>query len=174
MAQLKKVRIGILGTGFGQTHARLYSSFPDVKVMGIVGRNEQKTRQAAQDLNIPGYTDPNELINDPDVDAIDICYPTELHSKYAIAVLKQGKHVFCETPVAYTLAEAEQMSQSAAASGKLLLVASVGRFVSEYKYVHNCIQAGHLGRPKVVFANRRTAPVWEMDEREFYFGPVAA
>lgn len=160
MAQFNKVRIGILGTGFGQTHARIYSSFPDAEVKGIVGRNEQKTVQAAQALNISGYTDPNELINDPEVDAIDVCYPTEVHAKYVLAALAQGKHVFCETPVAYTVAEANQMAEADASSGKLLLAALFGRFVSEYKYVHDHIESGHLGRPKVVFANRRTAPVW--------------
>ena len=160
MAEINKVRIGILGTGFGQTHAKIFSSFPDVEIMGIVGRNEHKTREAAHSLDVSGYTDPNELINNPEVNAIDVCYPTDVHSKYVLAALTNGKHVFCETPVTYTHVEAEQMSQTARSSGKLLLVALFGRFVSDYMYVHDYLQAGHLGNPKVVFANRRTPPIW--------------
>ena len=104
------IRIGILGTGFGKTHARIFASLPDVEVLGIVGRNEQKTREVARSLGIEACTDPKELIGRPDVDAIDVCYPTSTHAEYVMAALNQGKHVFCETPVAYTLAEAEQMS----------------------------------------------------------------
>ncbi len=154
------MRIGILGTGFGRRHGEIFCSFPDAEVVGIVGRDEQKTKEVAHTLGIPGYTDPHELINNPTVDAIDVCCPTSVHSQYVIAALSQGKHVLCETPVAYTLAEAEQMSQTAASCGKLLLVALFGRFVSDYKAVHDYIEAGHLGKPRVLFANRRTAPVW--------------
>jgi len=154
------IRVGILGTGFGKTHARIFSSFPDVEVSGIVGRNEQKTREVARSLGIEAYTDPKELIERPDVDAIVVCYPTNMHAEYAIAALKQGKHVFCETPVAYSLAEAEQMSQTAKLCGKMLLIALFGRFVSDYRYICEYINAGHLGTPKVVFVNRRTPPIW--------------
>jgi predicted dehydrogenase len=154
------MRIGILGTGFGKRHGEIFASFPDVEVVGIAGRNEEKTREVAHALGIPGYTDPNKLINHSDIDAIDVCLPTHVHSKYVTAALHQGKHVFCETSVAYTLAEAEQMSRTAASCGKLLMVALFGRFVSDYKYIHDYIEAGHLGRPKVLFANRRTPPIW--------------
>jgi len=131
-----------------------------VEVLGIVGRNEQKTREVARSLGIEACTDPKELIGRPDVDAIDVCYPTSTHAEYVMAALNQGKHVFCETPVAYTLAEAEQMSQTAVSCRKLLLIALFGRFVSDYRYIREYIKAGHLGTPKVVFVNRRTPPIW--------------
>jgi len=154
------MRIGILGTGFGKRHGEIWSSFPDVEVMGIVGRDEHKTEAVARQLGVAGYTDPGRLIDDPGVDAIDVCTPTSVHAEYVTAALEQGKHVFCETPVAYTLAEAERMAQAAASSGKLLLVALFGRFVSDYRAIHGYVEAGRLGRPRAVFANRRTPPVW--------------
>ena len=154
------MRIGILGTSFGKRHGEIFTSFPDVEVVGIAGRNRQKTEEIANALGVPSYTDPYELINRPDIDAIDVCLPTNIHSTYVRAALNQGKHVFCETPVAYTLAEAEQMSEAAASCKRLVLVALFGRFVSDYKYVHDYIEAGHLGRPKVLFTNRRTPPIW--------------
>jgi UDP-N-acetylglucosamine 3-dehydrogenase len=154
------MRIGILGTNFGKRHAEIFASFPDVDVLGIAGRNALKTKEAAHALGVASYTDPFELVNHPELDAIDICLPTNLHAQYSTAALAQGKHVFCETPVAYHLAEAEQMAQAAAASGKMLLVALFDRFQADYRYIHDFIEAGHLGRPRVVFANRRTASVW--------------
>ncbi len=161
------MHLGIIGTGFGVRHAEIYASFPDVEIVGIFGRDEQKTEQTARTLGITGYTDMNELLTHPDVDAIDVCSPTHAHAKHVLAALEHGKHVFCETPVAYTLAEAEQMSQCAASTDQLLLVALYARFVSEYKYIHNVITAGHLGKPKAVFANRRTPAIWGTWDENF-------
>ncbi|MBN2084573.1 MAG: Gfo/Idh/MocA family oxidoreductase [Anaerolineales bacterium] len=160
MSNLDKVRIGILGTGFGKTHAKIFSSFPDVEVIGIAGRDEQKTMEAARSLGIPGYTDTDALLNRADIDTVDICLPTKLHSQYAIAALNQGKDVFCETPIAYTMADIARMKRTAKDNGKKILAALFGRFVSVYKHVHDTLHAGKLGKPKVVFANRRTPPIW--------------
>ncbi len=159
--------LGIIGTGFGVRHAEIYASFPDVEVVGILGRDKQKTEQTARMLGISGYTDINALLMHPDVDAIDICSPTHAHGEHVLAALEHGKHVFCETPVAYTLAEAEHMSQRAASTDRLLLVALYGRFVSEYRYIHDVITAGHLGKPKAVFANRRTPAIWGTWDENF-------
>lgn len=155
-----KVRIGVLGTGFGQNHARIYTSFPDVEVVGIAGRDAQKTRAAAQALGIPAWTDAHELLSSPNVDAIDLCVPTRLHAQYAIEALWQGKHVFVETPVAYSMGEATQMAQTADDCQKLLMVALFGRYVGDYKFVHDWVAAGRIGKPRMVFANRRTPPIW--------------
>src|SRR5512147_2086299 len=106
------MRIGILGTGFGKQHAAIFSSFPDVEVVGICGRDAEKTRQAAEALDIPAYTDADKLINSAAVDAIDVCLPTALHHDFVIAALNAGKQVFCETPVAYSLDEAVEMADA--------------------------------------------------------------
>jgi UDP-N-acetylglucosamine 3-dehydrogenase len=158
-----KLRIGILGTGFGQTHAKIFSSFSNVEVVGIVGREDQKTEKIAHALNIQGYSDPETLINNPNVDAIVVCYPTQLHAKYVVAALNQGKDVFCETPLAFSLEEANRMAQSATENGKQLLVALFGRFVSPYKHVHEMVSSNHLGKIRTVFSNRRTPPIWGGD-----------
>jgi UDP-N-acetylglucosamine 3-dehydrogenase len=154
------MRIGILGTGFGKQHAKIWASLPDVEVVGIVGRDAQKTQQVAQELGIPGDTDPLMLIARPDVDLIDCCYPSALHAEYACLALQHGKHVFCETPVAYTLADAERMAQAAQAAQKVVLVGLFDRFVGEYKYIAEAVHTGQLGTPQAAVANRRTPPIW--------------
>ena len=154
------MRLGIIGTGFGARHAEIYASFPDVEIVGILGRDKQKTEQTARTLGITAYTDITELLMHPDVEAIDVCSPTRAHAEHVLAALEHGKHVFCETPVAYTLAEAEAMSQRAVSTDQLLLVALYARFVSEYKYIHDVITAGNLGKPKALFATRRTPAIW--------------
>ena len=159
----RKPRIGILGTGFGQTHAKIFSSFSDVEVIGIVGRDDQKTKKIAHALGIQGYADPEKLIKNPTVDAIVVCYPTQLHAKYVLAALNQGKDVFCETPLAFSLEEANQMAQAATENGKQLLVALFGRFVSPYKHIQEMVSSHRLGEIRTVFSNRRTPPIWGAD-----------
>jgi predicted dehydrogenase len=160
MSPADKVRIGILGTGFGSTHAQIYASFPDVEVVGIVGRNEQKTLEVARPLGIMGYTSADSLINNPNVDAIDVCFPTDQHTNSVTAALEHGKDVMCETPVAFNMADAFQMENAARKHGKKLMVALFSRFQSDYKFIHDFVTESHLGKLKSVTANRRTAPVW--------------
>ncbi|MDP2844011.1 MAG: Gfo/Idh/MocA family oxidoreductase [Acetobacterium sp.] len=155
-----KIRIAILGTGFGLNHARIFSTFDDVEVVGIFGRNEEKTSQAARELRIKGYTEVDALINDAKVDVIDVCLPTQLHAEYCIKALDQGKDVFCETPVAFEMTDAIHMKEKAGATGRKLLIARYVRFQSEYKYIRDMVSEGRIGEIKFAYADRRTAPVW--------------
>lgn len=144
------MRIGILGAGgMGSAHARLYCTMPDVEIAGIVGRTASKVQQVTSELGIPGFTDPRRILGDETVEAVDICYPTHLHTEYAIAALQRGKHVFCEVPLALTLEETDAMLAAARASGRLLLVAFVVRFVDANVYVRNVVCAGELGALRV-------------------------
>jgi len=154
------LRIGILGAGWtGNVHAHAYAQMADVEIAGVVGRREPKVQELASSLGVPGLTDPWQLLDDDTVDAIDVCYPTRVHHEYAMAALQRGKHVLCETPLALTLGEAEAMVAAARASGKLLLIAQVMRFVEEYTYVRDTVRSGDLGKPLVAYAYR-AGPRW--------------
>jgi predicted dehydrogenase len=135
---------------------------PDVQVAGIVGRTASRVQKVASELGIPGVTDPWHILDDDTVEAVDICYPTHLHAEYAIAALRHGKHVFCEVPLALTLEETDAMLAAARASGKLLLVAFVVRFVDANVYVRDVVQAGELGAPQVATMTYlfRRSPAW--------------
>jgi len=149
------MRIGILGSGWtGSTHAEAYATVPGVEIAGVVGRQETKVQKLAGTLGVPAFTDPWRLLNDETIDAIDVCYPTFVHREYVVAALERGKHVFCETPIALTLEDADAMIAAARSSGKLLLVALVMRFVDAYVYIRDTVRSGELGKPQVVFASR--------------------
>jgi UDP-N-acetylglucosamine 3-dehydrogenase len=107
------MRIGVLGTGFGKFHARIYKTIPGVEIIGIAGRAQEKTIQAVDELGIKAFLEMEELISDPRVDIIDVCLSTCVHEKYAVMALNAGKHVFCETPLAYSLPETERIMHAA-------------------------------------------------------------
>ncbi len=130
----RKIRIGLLGAGaMGSMHAAVYAAMTDVEVVGIFSRHRPT----------PGA---DTRIEDPTVDAIDICLPTALHHRYAMAALANGKHVFCETPLAATLEEAEEMAAAARRSGRLLQVGLLMRSVAAYQHVKQVVEGGTEGR----------------------------
>lgn len=112
----------------GKMHAKIYKKFPDVTLVGIVGRNVSKTMVEANSLETKAYTNPYDLINNDEVEVIDVCYPTAIHAEYVISALNRGKHVLCETPLAYKIEEAEEMLNAAKLNNRLLLVALYDRF----------------------------------------------
>ncbi|OPZ89099.1 MAG: Inositol 2-dehydrogenase [Firmicutes bacterium ADurb.Bin419] len=151
------MNIGILGTGFmGKVHAQIYKSIPDVNIVGMAGRDVLHTTEIANDFETRAYKHPYDLINEKDIDAIDICVPSMFHTEFVVEALKSGKHVFCETPLTYDLEDAIKMFEVSRKSDKKCMVALYDRFQSQYKYIYEYIKSGKLGKPKAVYANRRS------------------
>jgi len=151
------MNIGILGTGnMGKLHAKIFSDIDNVRVAGIFGRNEKKLNDIASSINTKAYTNPYDLITDEDIDVIDVCLPTQLHTEFVIGALNAGKHVFCETPITYTLEDAMAMESASKNNNKLLLVGLFDRFHSQYKGIYDMVRANVLGQIKSVFLNRRS------------------
>lgn len=159
------MNIGILGAGFmGKMHAGYYKNMGDVHITGISGRDGKRTAEAAEEAETEAFLDPYDLIDNKEVDAIDVCLPSGIHTQYVIDALKAGKHVFCETPLAYTAEEAEKMSEASKLSGKKLMVALYDRFQSQYKYIYEYITSGEIGSPKAVYTNRRSPPYYSTED----------
>ncbi|MDX6307610.1 MAG: hypothetical protein QOI06_656 [Nocardioidaceae bacterium] len=98
---------------------------PDMRV--LCGRTESTTAAAADRMGWSTYvTDWRRLLDRDDVDVIDICTPGDSHRDIAIAALEAGKHVLCEKPLANTVAEAERMTEVAAAVQGRGVLAAVG------------------------------------------------
>ncbi len=128
-----KLRIAILGTGsMGRVHAAAYKLMPDVEVAGT--------------SNARASSDVEALIADPATDAIDVCLPTERHTDVVVRALEHGKHVFCETPLAFTLHDATRMRDAARRTGRLLQVGLLMRSVSAYRHLASLAQSGEHGR----------------------------
>jgi UDP-N-acetylglucosamine 3-dehydrogenase len=74
------------------------------------------------------------------------CLPTSIHAEFVVAALERGKHVFCETPFALTLTEAEAMLKAAENADRIFMVGLLERSIAQYEYVHQAAVAGHLGK----------------------------
>jgi predicted dehydrogenase len=152
----KEIRIGLLGFGaMGRTHAFAIKNLPfyfadlpfHAAIAGVATRSMEKSRRVAAEFGIPVATDDeNVLINDPTIDVIDICTPNILHADTVRRALAAGKHVYCEKPLADSLASAEEMAALAAGSDRICTVVFNNRHLSAVCRAKQLIEEGRLGR----------------------------
>lgn len=130
------IGVGLVGTGYmGKCHAlawrtvrAVFGDGPDVRLMHLAEVTADLAASRAAEFGFARSSgDWRALIADPEVDVVSITTPNQFHAEMAIAALEAGKHVWCEKPMATSLADAERMAAAARASGK---VAALG-----YNYI---------------------------------------
>lgn len=170
------MKVGVIGLGFmGRTHLLALRNIPSAEVVVVASDDpvalSGDLTSATGNLGIAGarfdfsgmkkYSDWQDAVRDPDIDAVDLCLPTYLHAPAAIAALEAGKHVLVEKPMALDGDEADRMLEAARRSGKILMTAHVLRFFPEYLPLIELQREGNLGRPRAAFFRRRcAAPSW--------------
>ncbi len=150
------LRLGIIGVGgFGRFCLEQYLQLSDVRVTAIAGTQPAKYAALARQYGIPIFTtDWRELARHPDVDAVYLATPPDLHAAQALAAIAHGKHVFCEKPLALTLNEADAMLAAAARQHVRLGLNFVMRYNALYTLAHTLVQARALDAPQhFVFDN---------------------
>lgn len=153
------LKVGLIGCGFmGTMHANCYKSIDGMEIVALADIRCENAEKLAERTNATIYGDGYDLIKDADVDIIDICLPTYLHSEYAIAAMDKVKYVFVEKPVALTEEQGTQMIKKAEETGAYVQVGQVIRFWDEYVKLAEIIASGKMG--KIINANfRRISPI---------------
>ena len=170
------MKLAVLGLGFmGSTHLKALKALPDVEVAAVYSGNPAKLAGDLSSIqgNIGGpgerydfsrvktSTEIEPILSDPEIDAIDICLPTHLHSAVAIEALRAGKHVLVEKPMALDGRAADCMLDEADKSGKILMAAQVLRFMPPYVGLRGAMAGGALGLVRsALFRRRCAAPFW--------------
>jgi len=135
---MKALGVGLIGTGYmGKCHALAWNNvaavFGDVERPRLVFLAEANAELAAVRAREFGFSrstgDWRELLSDPAVDVISVTTPNQFHAEMAIAALEAGKHVWCEKPMATSLADAERMLAAQRSSGKVAIMG--------YNYIQN-------------------------------------
>ncbi|MGG1515885.1 Gfo/Idh/MocA family oxidoreductase [Paenibacillus oryzisoli] len=145
---MTKLRWGILGCA----KIAIRACIPGIEqsetgvVTAIASRDLQKSQETAASLNIPkAYGSYEELLADPDIDAVYIPLPNHLHKPWTIRAAQAGKHVLCEKPAALTAAETEEMVSACEENGVLFAEAFMYRHHPRYERVKQIIDAGEIG-----------------------------
>jgi len=154
---LSTLRVGLIGTGFiARTHLDAFRRacllFPEIDTrlqVDIVADAAMAPAQAfAASMNIARAVDDwRVVVDDPDIDLIDIATPNNLHFPIAMAAIERGKAVYCEKPLALSLAEAASMASAAKARGVPTFVAFNNVFAPSTQLAHALIARGDIGTP---------------------------
>jgi predicted dehydrogenase len=139
-------RVALFGCGWIQDfHARGVLAHGD-RLVAVANHREESAKVFAEKFQIPLVTtDWEALAAAPDIDAAVVSTPNALHAPQAIALLRAGKHVLVEKPMATSVAEADAMIEASSASGASLMVAHCWRFRDEVIALRDRIAAGDLG-----------------------------
>ena len=150
---MKRVRVGLVGAGgIARTrHVPGFRELPDVEIVGVVSRTPESTMQAATELAIPRtYAGWEELVADPDVDAVVVATWPYLHAPIAIAALQAGKHVLVEARMAMNAAEAGAMLVAAEARPDLVAMVVPAPFGFADATIRRLLAAGAIGELRTV------------------------
>ena len=151
---MERLRIGLIGYGkMGRAHSQAYSTVSRFFNHGVepvlavlCGRDRKEVGAMAARFGWQSVeTDWRRLAEREDVDLVDICAPTRVHEEVALATAQQGKHVFCEKPLALTSAGAEKMLAHAERYGIRHMVTFNYRFVPAVRLAKRLISQGRLG-----------------------------
>jgi predicted dehydrogenase len=170
------MRIAVLGLGFmGSTHLKALRNVAGATLAAVVSSDETKLAgdlSAIQgNLGGPGekmdfsgvsrYRTVAEALADPNVDAVDICLPTDRHAPVAMDALRAGKHVLVEKPMALDGETADSLIAEAARSQRILMTAQVLRFLPPYQKAAEIVKSAELGAVRsAIFRRRCAAPAW--------------
>jgi predicted dehydrogenase len=142
-----KVRVAIVGLGFGAEFIPIYQRHPDAEMYGICRRDQRELDACGDRFGIGArYTSFEDLLADPAVDAVHINSPIADHAPQSIAALEAGKHVACTVPAATTIDECRRLVEAQRTSGKVYMMMETVVYAREYLFAKELYEKGELGR----------------------------
>lgn len=143
----EKVRVAIAGLGFGAEFIPIYQAHPDAELVAVCQRTRSALDEVAGRYEVPSrYTDYEQMLRDPDIDAVHINTPIPDHAEQTIAALRAGKHVACTVPMATTLAECQAIVDAAREAERNYMMMETVVYSREFLHVQELVRNGTIGR----------------------------
>ena len=145
---MKEIKRGFIGCGevTEKKSGPAFNEVPGSQVVAVMSRSEKKARSYAERHHIrKWYTDAQELIDDPDVNAVYIATPPSSHATFAIMAMKAGKPVYVEKPLAASYNDCIRINRISEQTGVPCFVAYYRRYLPYFQKVKEIIQSGGIG-----------------------------
>lgn len=144
---IRTVRIGIVGLGFGAEFIPIYQAHPDAELVAVCQRSGEQLKGVADHFGVPArYSRYEDMLADPDIDAIHINTPIGSHADFSVAALNAGKHVACTVPMAVTLEDCARVVEAQERSGMKYMMMETAVYTREFLYAKQLLDSGQLGR----------------------------
>jgi predicted dehydrogenase len=169
MAQ-RPIQIGVVGLGYwGPNLARNFAGLPDAELRWICDGSALARDKAA--LQFPGArvsADIDDLLSDPELDAVVLATPVPTHADLAVLVLEAGKHCFVEKPLAQSVLDAERAVEAAAESGRILMVGHLLEYHPGVLKLKELAHGDELGQIYYIYGNRLNLGKLRADENALW------
>ncbi|MGB0993223.1 MAG: Gfo/Idh/MocA family protein, partial [Akkermansiaceae bacterium] len=130
------IRVAVVGLGFGAEFIPIYQRHPGAEMAAICQRSESSLNEVGDKFGIEKrYTSYDDLLADPDIDAVHINTPIPLHGEQSILALKAGKHVACTVPMATSIEECEEICRLVKETGLKYMMMETVVYSREFLYI---------------------------------------
>ncbi|MFT7035257.1 MAG: putative dehydrogenase [Cyclobacteriaceae bacterium] len=151
-----KINIAIVGLGFGAEFIPIYQKYNSANLVAICQRNKEKMDEIGDAFGIEKrYTSFEELLLDPDIDAVHINTPIPEHGIQSIKALKAGKHVACTVPMATTVEECEEIVRLTKETGLTYMMMETVVYAREFLFMKEMYESGELGKVQFLKASHQ-------------------
>ena len=141
------VKVGVIGCGkIAQVrHLPEYEENGNALLAGLYDIHRQRAADLARTYRCAAYETCEDLLGNPEIDAVSVCAANHAHAELTVAALRAGKHVLCEKPMAMTYADCERMVLAARENGKILMVDHNQRFAKAHQKARQLLKEGAIG-----------------------------
>jgi predicted dehydrogenase len=152
---MKQLNVGVIGLGyFGERHSRIYHRIPNANLVAVCDLDAEKASKLGAELGAEAYSDYQQLLDRPDIEAVSLTVPDRKHVDVAIAAAKAGKTILLEKPLAHNAEGARAIVDAVEAAGCRLMIGHILRFDPRYVQVHAAAAPERLGDPIHLRAKR--------------------
>jgi len=156
---MPKLGIGIIGCGgLGSNLCRHLLTIENAELVAGADISAEQRAKFKAEFGVPVYADNRRLLGNPRIGAVLVVTPNDSHERLTIRALEVGKHVYCEKPMAMSVAQCDRMIATADRKGLKLMVGQVLRLFPSSVKAREIADSGSLGRPFGVFIARTGAP----------------
>lgn len=157
-----KLQVGIIGAGrIGKVHAEtLAFRVPEARLLALADPNRPAAEAVATRCGIPNVVDSaDRILSDPAIQAVLICSPTDTHADLIVRAAQAGKHIFCEKPIAHSLARIDAALAAVAKARVKLQIGFNRRFDPNFARLRAAVARGEIGSPRLLHVvSRDPAP----------------
>lgn len=156
MSEKETTNIAIAGLGFGAEFIPIYQRHPQANMYAICQRTESSLNEVGDKYGVgKRYQSYEDLLADPEVDAVHINTPIPDHGAQSIAALKAGKHVACTVPMATSLEECEEIVKLCAETGLNYMMMETVVYAREFLFMKELYDKGELGKLQFLKASHQ-------------------
>ena len=154
----KILKVCLIGCGrAGMIHARNYKNkIENARITAVADAVEEAAKAAAEELGVEKcFSDYKEILSDPEIDAVIVVAPTNLHKQIVIDCAAAGKHIFCEKPMAMTVEECDEMIAACDRYKVKLQIGFMRRFDASFREAKRLVEEGAIGELVQIHSNTR-------------------